>query len=1376
MDGARKFSPMEPETGPQDTLSSRVGLNRSLIWAAIIWTVLILIGAWILIAHQLNDHREKRLQATAQRLENLADAVDLTFQQLEALPKALGRQASIADFLAQIKVPDSDRLQETDQLKTQHWLLERADVRAMSATLKETTEDFSLNNIFLFDRFGTVVAESRLNRSPVILGSNYRTRRYYTEALDNGRGQQFAVGRVTKIPGYFFASRVDRGQNTLGFVVVKQEPQAFSGIFDDPDRRLFVVDAQGVIVMGGRQEDLLHRMPLAPPSAINAEQTARLYMGTPPTLPWQTTRVKVRDHIVDLVTIDGQRYMASTVPLHPAGLQAWALTPMGAESALIAGWSLAALLLLLMGYWLIGGMAQRTRRLSMLTHAQRSLENMAHALPLVVFRYKQPADDKPYFNFVGQGFKTLFDTDPEALQDDPALPWRLISPDLHLPPTAPREFPIFAGQQRRWIRCDSTPTISAHGATIYNGYWLDVTERRQIEQRSNAVFEHAPLGFMFCDTQARILRCNPRAVELFQAGSEQALLGLRPPMPPLSPVLQAEGTTSESQADDILGRIATTGQAETFEWLHTRFDGSAFYAEVVLIPLEQDGQQQLCAILQDITARKQAEADMRDARHAAEAAALAKSNFLANMSHEIRTPMNAVMGMTHLALLDELPARARNYVDKAHRAAGNLLQILNDVLDVSKIESGKLELETADFQLEQVISNMADVLGVRAEEKGLELLFTADPDIPTALVGDPMRLGQVLINLGTNAIKFTERGEVIIGVEVRRLDPRHVELHFWVRDTGIGIEPDLLTRLFEPFTQGDSSTTRQYGGTGLGLTISRQLVRMMNGDVWVESQVGKGTTVHFTARFGMQDHAGARRALLATELRGKRVLLVDDNATALDILGHMMRRLGLDVETALSGEAALHRIDQASRESKPHHLLVTDWKMPGMDGIAFARRALDLPPEHRPCVLLVTAFGREEALRAAEGVGLAGVLTKPVTPSTLLDSVSKALGQHHHLPAAINQGPQVFEKAKRQLAGARLLLVEDQPMNRDLACDLLERAGIQVVTAHNGMEALDRLEHNGPFDGVLMDCQMPVMDGYTATQRIRASQQWATLPVIAMTASAMASDRERVLACGMNDHITKPLDLAQMFAIMARWIIPARPAVPVASGPDLPPPQALQPPFIARDAHLAVLDTVDGLTRCMGNLDLYRRLLKGFDKTQQDFGDQMASALAEGRLDDAARHAHTLKGLAGNIGAAKLQQQAALLETHLLSTPDEPVEPVLHDTLTALQAVRQDIQALISQADSSPAPNATADAALPDDEVLHSQWQRLAALIDDDDAQSLELMQDILQHWRMLEGVAVVQTLFQHLSRYDFDAARPVLTDIIGRRARPDHPHTDPSP
>ncbi|MGC4061832.1 MAG: response regulator [Aquabacterium sp.] len=1151
-------------------------MSRQRMWWAVgIWTAVVVGGAGWLIHAELARQHERDTAEAEHRLDALADALRGNHVQMSALPKVLGRQTAIQYFFKSLTLPGSRHLGPDDQAKAFEALMARQEVWDVSTVLRDTATDFGVARIFLLDQYGTVIADSHVDDNKQVLGGNVRTATFYTEAMDSGQSGGFDTDRLTRSPGLYFATRVGFNGSGTGLIVVRQDPQALKAQLADTRFWLLLTDTQGQVLVGNRAQTLA-------PSALAQLKTA-------PSL-----------------SLDGTRYAPQSRAMPERGLQAWCLVPQLDNTRLIVTRAVTAALLLLTGYGLIAVLAQRARRIAAQLAAQQDLQNMAHALPLTVFCYHQPAGQPGYFKFIGEGAGKLLNLSAQTLSQEPVRAWQCIAQNRTLPPTEAIDFAIESQGHHTWLRCESHCTRLADGGMVFDGYWADITERKQAEARFQAVFQHAPVAFVFYNLEQGITRCNPRALELFGGDNQNALLGLLPSKPPLSPLGQ-----ENLDAMPALRRIHATRQAGTLEWRHTRLNGDVFDVEIVLIPYEHEGRQQYCGIVQDITVRKQAEAALRNAQRASEAATQAKSRFLANMSHEIRTPMNAIMGMTHLALMDELPPKARNYVDKAHRAAGNLLQILNDVLDVSKIESGKLELEYTDFQLESVVSHMADVLGMRAEEKSLELLFTSPPDMPTSLVGDPIRLGQVLINLGTNAIKFTQRGEILIGCEVQRQGPSDIVVHFWVRDSGIGMNPEQIERLFQPFTQADSSNTRQYGGTGLGLTISRQLVEMMNGRIWVNSQVGKGSTFHFTARFGLQAQPHSRRALLANELQGKRVLLVDDNPTAREVLGDMTRRLGLQVDVSESGEQALARMQQAAAEGKPHQVLLTDWKMPGMDGITFARQALSVQPEHRPCVLLVTAFAREDALRAADGVGLAGVINKPVTPSTLLDTLTRVLGEDAPAPATPRSTSRVLQQAQRQLAGARVLLVEDQPMNQELACDLLERAGLKVITAANGQECLDKLEADGPFDGVLMDCQMPVMDGYTATERIRARTEWHSLPVIAMTASAMAADRERVLQCGMNDHITKPLDLGQMFTIMARWITPSRPAMP-------PPPVA---PMPMSPATLGNLDTADGLSRCMGNMSLYQRLLKGFAKTQQDL--RTAISQCRQRRGRAADRSHT---------------------------------------------------------------------------------------------------------------------------------------------------------
>jgi PAS domain S-box-containing protein len=781
-------------------------------------------------------------------------------------------------------------------------------------------------------------------------------------------------------------------------------------------------------------------------------------------------------------------------------------------------------------------------------------------------------------------------------------------------------------------------------------------------------------------------------------------------------------------------------------------------------------------IHQDVTERQQLQDEMARAKEAAEEATRAKSTFLANMSHEIRTPMNAIIGMSHLALQTALDRRQRNYIEKVHRSGENLLRIINDILDFSKIEAGRMEMEQSDFRLEDVMEHLASLVGMRADEKGIELLFDVGPDVPTALRGDPLRLGQVLVNLCNNAVKFTESGEVVVGARTVLEDEDGVELHFWVQDSGIGMSPEQCARVFESFQQADASTTRRYGGTGLGLAISKSLVELMGGRLWVESQAGVGSVFHFHARLDVQAQPRPRRMYRADELIGARVLVVDDNAAAREILSTMAKSFGLEVDVARDGGDALRMAAEADKAQLGYDVVLMDWRMPGMDGVEATRRLMAQPSHHTPTVIMVTAYGREDAMEAAvlRGVTPVTVLTKPLTASTLLEAVAEALGKVQPIETRTTQRAGLQSQAIRRLAGVRLLLVEDNDLNQELALDLLGDAGLSVVCANNGREALELLARDADVDGVLMDCQMPVMDGYAATEAILANPAWRHLPIIAMTANAMAGDRERALSAGMCDHIAKPLDVGAMFSTIDRWIRPAAhrvvrpprgadPAGPAhgdaPKAPDLPKLTALTE---LRDLpDLPGVDVARGLATTADSPALYRRLLLKFHAGQAGFTERFAAARAGGDADLALREAHTLKGTAGNIGAVDVERAAELLESSCRSGGDDgAVELALTRVVQALRPVIAGLGLLEAQPVQSveAEPQGLSGGEIHPD--LGRALDRLCGLLAQGDADAAELAQEVLALAAGTPQAAGLRRVCAALEDYDFQTAQGVLEQL----------------
>jgi PAS domain S-box-containing protein len=684
---------------------------------------------------------------------------------------------------------------------------------------------------------------------------------------------------------------------------------------------------------------------------------------------------------------------------------------------------------------------------------------------------------------------------------------------------------------------------------------------RDSEAQYRGIFENALEGIFCLDRSGRVHHANPALARLMgyatPAELTQAVNGNGGADKPRRPLF------TPAQVEAQFAALARDGQIAGMELQLTRADGTPIWVQLNARPrvgthaaAQPDS---FDGLLTDITARKQAleqlrshrdrleeavrerTAQLAEATQRAELANRAKSAFLANMSHEIRTPMNAILGMSYLALRSGLNPQQHNYVQKVHQAAESLLGIINDILDFSKIEAGQLRVEHIPFELADVLDKLANLVGLQAENKGLELIFALPPGLPGTLRGDPSRLGQVLLNLANNAVKFTMQGEVVVAVEPVECTATTVTLRFEVRDTGIGIDAAQREGLFRPFSQADTSTSRRFGGTGLGLAISRHLVQLMGGDIGLDSTPGQGSRFFFSLRFDTP--ASAQRTDSPGPLREgvghARVLIVDDNDCARGQLVSMACALGMQPAAVGNAEAAIDAVAHAEAQGHPYQLLLLDLKMPGMDGIGCMRRLAQQPLQQPPAVLMLTPFSRAEALQraAAQGVHLAATLTKPVTPSTLLDTCMAVIGRAEARTSHGARREDTLNAHRSGLAGAHILLVEDNLVNQQLARELLQQAGIEVMVASEGRQALELLSH-GRFDAVLMDCQMPVMDGYATTRALREQPRWRDLPVIAMTADAMVGDRERVLAAGMNDHIAKPFKLEEMFATLARWVRP----------------------------------------------------------------------------------------------------------------------------------------------------------------------------------------------------------------------------------------------
>ncbi|MBI2308466.1 MAG: response regulator [Rhodocyclales bacterium] len=863
------------------------------------------------------------------------------------------------------------------------------------------------------------------------------------------------------------------------------------------------------------------------------------------------------------------------------------------------------------------------------------------------------------------------------------------------------------------------------------------TALQQALLENEAILDNAQAGIAVIENR-RIVRCNRRMDEIFAYPPG----GLSGRSTRVFYISTQEFEAAGAEIYRVLGECGVYSGEINMRCM----DGRSLWCHVGARALDlTDPLGKSIWIFDDISARKASEKALAEAKAKAEAAAEAKSMFLANMSHEIRTPMNAIIGLSHLAQKTELTARQRDYVQKIHSAGTALLGIINDILDFSKIEAGQIDLECIDFCLDDVLDNVAVVVGQRAQDKGLELVFDLPSGVSRFLRGDRLRLSQVLTNLVSNAVKFTEAGNITVAIEQRDSVGAKVKLQFEIRDTGIGMSEAQMLRLFQPFSQADGSTTRKYGGTGLGLSICKRLVELMGGEIGVTSAPGKGSTFSFSARFERGDGAvGKKRKVLPSHLDGMRVLVADDNAAARDVLLRLLESFGLHVDAVASGHAAVAAVAAAGAKD-PYRVAFIDWRMPGLDGIDTVQSIrMDPGLEAPPLFVLVSAFSREDVRVRAEQNGIDLFLVKPVSPSALEDTlVTLFPPADGEIAGDIARG---FQPTPPELKHLRVLLAEDNEINQQIAVELLESAGATVDVVGNGREAVDRLMQGGSYDVVLMDLQMPVMGGHEATRLIRAEPRFASLPILALTAHAMAEERQHCFDSGMNEHLLKPIDPDALFRTLARYGACCHAEAAAAA------PQA--DPLFA----LPGLDTAAGLRRTGGKADFYRKLLHQFLHTQSGAVRDIHIALAATNFRLAARLAHTLKGVAGNIGALALSQIAAEVDDAIREKPGgEVVKSCLMRLDFALNDLCTGLAAALGRAEV--AGMASAGARVSPDRMVET----LTAALQRNDGEVADYFDAHAEALREILPSSDFAALASAVRNYDFAAALARLAALPDR-------------
>ena len=875
----------------------------------------------------------------------------------------------------------------------------------------------------------------------------------------------------------------------------------------------------------------------------------------------------------------------------------------------------------------------------------------------------------------------------------------------------------------------------------------DITQRKAAEEQFRKVLNALPVAVVISDADGKILLANPQAQK--EIGGDTPVAGNH------TDVFYAK----EKQREEILAILQRQGKVVMHEVPYRSSRGEIIEGILSALPITYNDEPAVLGVVVNITERRNMERELARAKEQAEEASRFKGQFLANMSHEIRTPMNAIVGLGHLLSRTSLTPRQQDYLGKIQISAHSLLTIIDDILDFSKIEAGQLRIEQIDFDIDEVLDNIATLAGTRLAEKPVEFIYDIDPDVPSRLHGDPHRLTQILTNLVGNATKFTSEGGIIVGIRKIAGDAP-LKLQFTVEDTGIGIAADKIDKLFSPFIQADGSTTREYGGTGLGLSICKQLTDLMGGTLDAHSTPGKGSRFELKLPFGAAEQKGSRSRRHA---EGLRVLLVDDNPIARQVLADLLLSLSYRVEVVAGGKEALEKLHATDR---PFDLLLLDWRMPDADGFEITRLIRQSGLRTQPRIIMMTAYGREAMEQALDLDGIDGFLVKPITPSHLLDAVAQAF----------DPNPQATCDEREMRGGddlpdlhGEVLLVEDNPINQQVAKELLEQMGLSVTLCQSARQALDQVRQKRP-DVVLMDIQMPDLDGYEATARMRQIPGMKSLPILAMTANAMVGDAERSLEAGMNGHIPKPVDPALLRATLSNWLRqkpPQNEPEVVIDGKRFAAGIYTQESPTASGRHRpdAVVDFADGLLRVGGNRRIYSKLLREFVERYSDSMEQLEQHCSAGEQRSLEHLLHTLKGVAGSIGAAGVQEAAAALEPYAKRSNLEAVASRLPRFKLVFDQALGALREFLSQAAEDASP-ASGSGQASGDERIEDLLSRLALLLDNGDADALGLVDRLNMLSLGSRGSILLDRLVEQLNHHDFEQAQQTLNLLKGEISR----------